>query len=124
MIWGWGWELKVNVHHNFLVCIRVFVIFDPELAYMTSLDTSFVCIEQLLNYRLQSLLIVFFPAYSSLVLQVGKLLLNASLYPGIKTNLQKNAVVAIFHTSVIPCFFVIVSFFSFIFILKNHVLTK
>nr|POE61538.1 nuclear pore complex protein nup50 [Quercus suber] len=30
---------------------------------------------------------------------VGKLLLNALLYPGIKTNLQKNSVVAIFHTS-------------------------
>ncbi|KAI7745530.1 hypothetical protein M8C21_008229 [Ambrosia artemisiifolia] len=28
---------------------------------------------------------------------VGRLLLNALLYPGIKTNLQKNAVVAIFH---------------------------
>ncbi|KAK9276219.1 hypothetical protein L1049_005750 [Liquidambar formosana] len=30
---------------------------------------------------------------------VGKLLLNALIYPGIKTNLQKNSVVAIFHTS-------------------------
>ncbi|KAF8380337.1 hypothetical protein HHK36_027821 [Tetracentron sinense] len=30
---------------------------------------------------------------------VGKVLLNALLYPGIKTNLQKNSVVAIFHTS-------------------------
>lgn len=30
---------------------------------------------------------------------VGKLLLNALLYPGIKTNLQKNSLVAIFHTS-------------------------
>ncbi|XP_050264640.1 nuclear pore complex protein NUP98B [Quercus robur] len=30
---------------------------------------------------------------------VGKLLLNALLYPGIKTNLQKNSIVAIFHTS-------------------------
>ncbi|XP_057763742.1 uncharacterized protein LOC130985011 isoform X2 [Salvia miltiorrhiza] len=30
---------------------------------------------------------------------VGKLLLNASLYPGIKTSKQKNSVVAIFHTS-------------------------
>ncbi|KAL2516794.1 Pleckstrin-like proteiny (PH) domain superfamily protein [Abeliophyllum distichum] len=30
---------------------------------------------------------------------VGKVLLNALLYPGIKTNMQKNAVVAIFHTS-------------------------
>ncbi|KAL8556945.1 hypothetical protein ACS0TY_004426 [Phlomoides rotata] len=30
---------------------------------------------------------------------VGKLLLNALLYPGIKTNVQKNSVVAIFHTS-------------------------
>lgn len=30
---------------------------------------------------------------------VGKLLLNALLYPGIKTNMQKNAIVAIFHTS-------------------------
>ncbi|XP_047951008.1 uncharacterized protein LOC125196515 isoform X1 [Salvia hispanica] len=29
---------------------------------------------------------------------VGKLLLNASLYPGIKTSKQKNSVVAIFHT--------------------------
>ncbi|XP_062146409.1 uncharacterized protein LOC133854298 isoform X1 [Alnus glutinosa] len=29
---------------------------------------------------------------------VGKLLLNALLYPGIKTNLQKNSVVAIFHS--------------------------
>ncbi|KAJ1416080.1 Ran binding domain [Sesbania bispinosa] len=31
--------------------------------------------------------------------EVGKILLNALLYPGIKTNLQKNSVVAIFHTS-------------------------
>ncbi|KAK7252636.1 hypothetical protein RIF29_36724 [Crotalaria pallida] len=31
--------------------------------------------------------------------EVGKILLNALLYPGIKTNLQKNALVAIFHTS-------------------------
>lgn len=30
---------------------------------------------------------------------VGKVLLNALLYPGIKTNTQKNSVVAIFHTS-------------------------
>ncbi|KAI3468805.1 hypothetical protein Pfo_025468 [Paulownia fortunei] len=30
---------------------------------------------------------------------VGKVLLNALLYPGIKTNMQKNSVVAIFHTS-------------------------
>ncbi|KAL5748654.1 hypothetical protein ACOSQ2_025951 [Xanthoceras sorbifolium] len=30
---------------------------------------------------------------------VGKVLLNALLYPGIKTNLQKNSIVAIFHTS-------------------------
>lgn len=30
---------------------------------------------------------------------VGRLLLNALIYPGIKTNLQKNSVVAIFHTS-------------------------
>ncbi|KAK6158121.1 hypothetical protein DH2020_005435 [Rehmannia glutinosa] len=30
---------------------------------------------------------------------VGKVLLNALIYPGIKTNMQKNAVVAIFHTS-------------------------
>ncbi|XP_044484047.1 uncharacterized protein LOC123209986 isoform X2 [Mangifera indica] len=30
---------------------------------------------------------------------VGKLLLNALLYPGIRTNLQKNSLVAIFHTS-------------------------
>ncbi|CAO2819983.1 unnamed protein product [Amaranthus hypochondriacus] len=30
---------------------------------------------------------------------VGKIMLNASLYPGIKTNLQKNAIVTIFHTS-------------------------
>lgn len=30
---------------------------------------------------------------------VGKVLLNALIYPGIKTNLQKNSVVAIFHTS-------------------------
>ncbi|KAJ0049669.1 hypothetical protein Pint_16036 [Pistacia integerrima] len=30
---------------------------------------------------------------------VGKVLLNALLYPGIKTNLQKNSLVAIFHTS-------------------------
>ncbi|KAK4338360.1 hypothetical protein RND71_042847 [Anisodus tanguticus] len=30
---------------------------------------------------------------------VGKILLNALLYPGIKTNLQKNSIVAIFHTS-------------------------
>ncbi|KAG8374847.1 hypothetical protein BUALT_Bualt10G0038200 [Buddleja alternifolia] len=30
---------------------------------------------------------------------VGKVLLNAFLYPGIKTNIQKNSVVAIFHTS-------------------------
>ncbi|KAL0329715.1 UNVERIFIED_CONTAM: hypothetical protein Sradi_4958200 [Sesamum radiatum] len=30
---------------------------------------------------------------------VGKVLLNALLYPGIKTNMQKNAVVAIFHTT-------------------------
>lgn len=32
--------------------------------------------------------------------QVGRVLLNALLYPGIKTNLQKNSIVAIFHTSV------------------------
>lgn len=32
--------------------------------------------------------------------QVGKILLNALLYPGIKTNLQKNSLVTIFHTSV------------------------
>ncbi|XP_040986728.1 uncharacterized protein LOC121234724 isoform X1 [Juglans microcarpa x Juglans regia] len=31
--------------------------------------------------------------------EVGRLLLNALLYPGIKTNLQKNSIVAIFHTS-------------------------
>ncbi|XP_029127663.1 uncharacterized protein LOC109799801 isoform X2 [Cajanus cajan] len=31
--------------------------------------------------------------------EVGKILLNALLYPGIKTNLQKNSLVAIFHTS-------------------------
>ncbi|XP_009628507.1 uncharacterized protein [Nicotiana tomentosiformis] len=30
---------------------------------------------------------------------VGKILLNALLYPGIKTNMQKNSIVAIFHTS-------------------------
>ncbi|PHT57938.1 hypothetical protein CQW23_00301 [Capsicum baccatum] len=30
---------------------------------------------------------------------VGKILLNALLYPGIKTSMQKNSVVAIFHTS-------------------------
>ncbi|XP_022159553.1 uncharacterized protein LOC111025936 isoform X2 [Momordica charantia] len=30
---------------------------------------------------------------------VGRLLLNALLYPGIKTNTQKNSLVAIFHTS-------------------------
>ncbi|XP_055821439.1 uncharacterized protein LOC129889975 isoform X2 [Solanum dulcamara] len=30
---------------------------------------------------------------------VGKILLNALLYQGIKTNLQKNSIVAIFHTS-------------------------
>nr|XP_043633463.1 uncharacterized protein LOC122604651 [Erigeron canadensis] len=30
---------------------------------------------------------------------VGRLLLNALLYPGIKTNLQKNSIVAIFHTT-------------------------
>ncbi|KAI3822177.1 hypothetical protein L1987_09761 [Smallanthus sonchifolius] len=30
---------------------------------------------------------------------VGRLLLNALLYPGIKTNLQKNSIVAIFHTA-------------------------
>ncbi|XP_011081038.1 uncharacterized protein LOC105164150 isoform X1 [Sesamum indicum] len=30
---------------------------------------------------------------------VGKVLLNALLYPGIKTNMQKNSVVAIFHTT-------------------------
>ncbi|MBA0853049.1 hypothetical protein Goshw_012836, partial [Gossypium schwendimanii] len=34
-------------------------------------------------------------------LQVGKVLLNALLYPGIKTSAQKNSVVAIFHTSLI-----------------------
>lgn len=32
--------------------------------------------------------------------QVGRVLLNALLYPGIKTNPQKNSLVAIFHTSV------------------------
>lgn len=31
--------------------------------------------------------------------EVGKILLNALLYPGIKTNHQKNSLVAIFHTS-------------------------
>ncbi|CAJ1928101.1 unnamed protein product [Sphenostylis stenocarpa] len=31
--------------------------------------------------------------------EVGKILLNALLYPGIKTNPQKNSLVAIFHTS-------------------------
>ncbi|KAA8522338.1 hypothetical protein F0562_013301 [Nyssa sinensis] len=30
---------------------------------------------------------------------VGRVLLNALLYPGIKTNVQKNSIVAIFHTS-------------------------
>lgn len=30
---------------------------------------------------------------------VGRILLNASLYPGIKTNMQKNSIVAIFHTA-------------------------
>ncbi|XP_076902626.1 uncharacterized protein LOC143557437 [Bidens hawaiensis] len=30
---------------------------------------------------------------------VGRLMLNALLYPGIKTNLQKNSIVAIFHTA-------------------------
>jgi len=30
---------------------------------------------------------------------VGRVLLNALLYPGIKTNMQKNSVVAIFHTT-------------------------
>ncbi|KAA0042801.1 hypothetical protein IC582_022318 [Cucumis melo] len=30
---------------------------------------------------------------------VGRLLLNALIYPGIKTNTQKNSIVAIFHTS-------------------------
>ncbi|CAL5356079.1 unnamed protein product [Camellia sinensis] len=30
---------------------------------------------------------------------VGKVLLNALLYPGIKTNMQKNSIVAIFHTA-------------------------
>lgn len=30
---------------------------------------------------------------------VGRIMLNASLYPGIKTNLQKNAIVTIFHVS-------------------------
>ncbi|KAF7135390.1 hypothetical protein RHSIM_Rhsim08G0109800 [Rhododendron simsii] len=30
---------------------------------------------------------------------VGKILLNALLYPGIKTSLQKNSIVAIFHTT-------------------------
>ncbi|XP_004143935.1 uncharacterized protein LOC101205107 [Cucumis sativus] len=30
---------------------------------------------------------------------VGRLLLNALIYPGIKTNIQKNSIVAIFHTS-------------------------
>ncbi|GFP97750.1 nuclear pore complex protein nup50, partial [Phtheirospermum japonicum] len=30
---------------------------------------------------------------------VGKVLLNALIYPGIKTNVQKNSVVSIFHTS-------------------------
>lgn len=30
---------------------------------------------------------------------VGKIMLNASLYPGIKTNLQKNAIVSILHTA-------------------------
>ncbi|KAK8472260.1 hypothetical protein PHAVU_002G153800 [Phaseolus vulgaris] len=31
--------------------------------------------------------------------EVGKILLNALLYPGIKTNPQKNSLVAIFHTA-------------------------
>ncbi|QCD91624.1 uncharacterized protein LOC114174275 isoform X2 [Vigna unguiculata] len=31
--------------------------------------------------------------------EVGKILLNALLYPGIKTNPQKNSLVAIFHTT-------------------------
>lgn len=35
--------------------------------------------------------------------QVGKVQLNALLYSGIKTNLQKNSIVAIFHTMVIQC---------------------
>lgn len=30
---------------------------------------------------------------------VGRIMLNASIYPGIKTNLQKNAIVTIFHVS-------------------------
>lgn len=33
--------------------------------------------------------------------QVGKVLLNALIYPGIKTTTQKNSIVAIFHTAVI-----------------------
>jgi nuclear pore complex protein Nup50 len=32
--------------------------------------------------------------------QVGKILLNALIYKGIKTNVQKNTVASIFHTSV------------------------
>lgn len=48
--------------------------------------------------------------------QVGKLLLNALLYPGIKTNMpQKNAVVAIFHTSVMHLIFFM---FDFVFVLS------
>ncbi|XP_021754153.1 putative protein TPRXL isoform X1 [Chenopodium quinoa] len=30
---------------------------------------------------------------------VGRIMLNASIYPGIKTSMQKNAIVTIFHTS-------------------------
>lgn len=36
-----------------------------------------------------------------MLLQVGKLLLNALLYPGIKMNIQKNTITTIFHTLVI-----------------------
>lgn len=52
-----------------------------------------------------------FSAYL-LLLQVGRVVLNALLYPGIKTGKQKNNVVAIFHTSVIHSH--IVSFWFYV----------
>lgn len=43
--------------------------------------------------------------FRQFLIQVGKILLNALIYPGIKMSLQKNSIVAIFHTAVI-CLFV------------------
>jgi hypothetical protein len=69
----------------------------PTLAWLfVHLDSCFY----FKPYQLSIIVRKSFTFYSLYYLQVGKLLLNALLYPGIKTNLQKNSVVAIFHSLV------------------------